>query len=151
MPPGFSWVDEPHLAALALPESADDLRWLRGRGIELLVSLTEEPPPRRWVNDAGLFALHLPVDDLTAPTPDQLRQAVAAVGRANAAGLGAAVHCAAGLGRTGTVLACYFVAKGDSAGAAVERVRHLRPGSVETPDQEAAVRAFAASNGERPA
>jgi atypical dual specificity phosphatase len=147
MPPGFSWVDRPHLAALAQPESADDLRWLRRQGVELLVSLCEDPPPRRWVNDAGLFGLHLPVEDMTAPTPDQLRQAVDAVRRANAAGLGAAVHCAAGLGRTGTVLACYFVDRGDSAGAAVERVRHLRPGSVETRDQEAAVREYARAAG----
>ena len=143
MPPGFSWVDEPHLAALAQPEAADDLRWLRSRGVELLVSLSEDAPPRGWVNDAGLFAVHIPVIDMTAPSQAQLAAAVAAIGRANASGLGAAVHCAAGLGRTGTVLACYFVAKGDSAGAAVERVRKLRPGSVETLDQERAVAAFA--------
>jgi atypical dual specificity phosphatase len=143
MPPGFSWVDPPRLAALAQPESADDLRWLRANGVDLLVSLTEDPPPRRWVNDAGLFLLHLPVEDMTAPTPSQLSAAVAAIGRANAAGLGAAVHCAAGMGRTGTVLACHFVARGDSAGAAVERVRAARPGSVETRDQEQAVREFA--------
>ncbi len=144
MPPGFSWVDRPHVAGLAQPEGPDDLRWLRANGVELLVSLTEEPPPRRWVNDAGLLGVHLPVEDMTAPTPDQLAAAVQAIRRANTAGLGAAVHCAAGLGRTGTVLACYFVAvRGDSAAAAVERVRRLRPGSVETPAQEEAVAAFA--------
>lgn len=147
MPPGFSWVEKPHLAALAQPETVDDLGWLREQGLELLVSLSEAPPPRSWVNDAGLFAVHLPVEDMTAPTPDQLQQAIEAIRRANAAGLGAAVHCAAGLGRTGTVLACYFVAKGDSAGAALERVRHLRPGSVETRDQEEAVWAFARATG----
>lgn len=144
MPPGFSWVDKPHLAALAEPEGPDDLRWLRANGVSVLVSLSEEPPPRPWVNDAGLLAVHLPVEDMTAPTPDQLSAAVDAVRRATAAGLGVAVHCAAGLGRTGTVLACYFVAtRGDSARAAVERVRGLRPGSVETAAQEAAVQAFA--------
>jgi atypical dual specificity phosphatase len=96
------------------------------------------------VNDAGLMGVHLPVEDMTAPTPEQLAAAVGAIQRAAAAGLGAAVHCAAGLGRTGTVLACYFVAtRGESAGAAVERVRSLRPGSVETVAQEEAVRAFA--------
>ena len=40
MPPGFSWVDQPRLAGMALPRSAEDLRWLRRNGIDVLVSLT---------------------------------------------------------------------------------------------------------------
>src|SRR5262249_47033817 len=44
MPPpdGFSWIEQPLLAALARPSSAEDLLWLRQEGIELLISLTEE-------------------------------------------------------------------------------------------------------------
>jgi atypical dual specificity phosphatase len=40
-------------------------------------------------------------------------------------------------------LACYFVTKGLSAANAVARVRRLRPGSVETEEQEEAVAQFA--------
>lgn len=143
MPPGFSWVDKPHLAALAMPRSADDLAWLRRNGIDVLVSLSEEPPFRRWVNDAGLMLVHVPVPDMTAPTDRQLEVCVDTVRRAADAGMGAAVHCAAGLGRTGTVLAAYFVAGGLAPRAAVAKVRDLRPGSVETPEQEAAIARFA--------
>jgi atypical dual specificity phosphatase len=57
--------------------------------------------------------------------------------------MGVAVHCAAGLGRTGTVLAAYLVARGEEPRAALARVRDLRPGSVETADQERAVEAYA--------
>ena len=63
--------------------------------------------------------------------------------RANAAGMGVAVHCGAGLGRTGVIVACYFVAKEMSAKNAVARVRRLRPGSIETEEQEEAVNEFA--------
>ena len=143
MPPGFTWVDKPRLAALALPESADDLAWLRKNGVEVLVSLSEEPPPRRWVNDAGLMLVHVPVPDMTAPTLRQLDLIVDAVDRAVKSGMGAAVHCTAGKGRTGTALAAYFVTKGLSPAAAIEKVRDLRPGSIETPDQEHAVEEFA--------
>jgi atypical dual specificity phosphatase len=55
-----------------------------------------------------------------------------------------AVHCGGGLGRTGTLLACYLVsAEGLPADAAIARVRAARPGSVETEDQEQAVRRYA--------
>jgi hypothetical protein len=45
MPPpsGFSWVDEPRLAAMANPSSPEELTWLRRHGIEVIVSLTEDP------------------------------------------------------------------------------------------------------------
>lgn len=142
MPPGFSWVDPPHLAALAYPDAADDLVWLRRNGIDVLVSLTEDPAPRTWVNDAGLMLVHVPVPDMEAPTARQFETVLDTLRRATAAGMGAAVHCAAGKGRTGTVLAAYFVSKGLSAKAAIDKVRALRPGSVETAEQEQAVAEF---------
>lgn len=142
-PPGFSWVDSPHLAGMARPGSADDLRWLRQAGIELLVSLSEDPLPRPWVNDAGLLSVHVPVLDLTAPTERQFDTVLDAILRAKKSGMGAAVHCLAGLGRTGTVLAGYFVSQGLDADAAIEKVRTLRPGSIETHEQERAVRDLA--------
>jgi atypical dual specificity phosphatase len=144
MPPtGFSWVDPPRLAALARPQSVDDLRWLRRHGIDVLVSLTESPLPRDWVNETGMFAVVVPVPDMEAPTERQLDHVLAAIRKANASGMGVAVHCAAGLGRTGTVLAVYLVAGGMAAREALVRVRDLRPGSVETAEQEQAIERYA--------
>jgi atypical dual specificity phosphatase len=142
-PPGFSWVDQPRLAALARPQSADDLRWLRRHGIDVLVSLTESPLPRQWVNDSGLMAVSVPVADMDAPTERQLDLVLGTIRKANASGMGVAVHCAAGLGRTGTVLAAYFVARGLSPEEAIAKVRDLRPGSIETAEQERAIERYA--------
>ena len=142
MPPEFSWVDKPRLAALALPD-ADDLLWLRRNGIDMVISLTEDPLPRRYVNEAGMMAIHLPVPDLEAPTAEQLQRAVETIARAGQSGMAVAVHCTAGKGRTGTILAAYFVDQGLSADAAIRRVRDLRRGSVETAEQEEAIAAFA--------
>jgi atypical dual specificity phosphatase len=47
------------------------------------------------------------------------------------------------LGRTGTLLACYLVSLGLSPDAAIQQIRTVRPGSIETAEQEAAVAAFA--------
>lgn len=138
MPYGFSWVDPPHLAALARPD-AEDLAWLRENGVQVLITLTEHPLPRQWVNDAGLMAVHIPVDDFTAPSERQLRLAIDTIDRAKRSGMGVAVHCAAGKGRTGTVLAAYLVTVGMTAAEAIRKVRELRPGSIETFEQEQAV------------
>jgi atypical dual specificity phosphatase len=144
MPPtGFSWVDPPHLAALARPQSVDDLRWLRRNGVDVLVSLTESPVPRQWVNETGMLAVVVPVPDMAAPTDRQLDHILAAIRKANASGMGVAVHCAAGLGRTGTVLAAYLVTRGMPPRDALMKVRGLRPGSVETAEQERAIERYA--------
>ena len=142
-PNGFTWIDKSLLAALACPDSLEDLAWLRKQGIEVLLSLTEDPPRRDWVNDAGLMVMHVPVEDMEAPTQEQLDRCISAIERANAHGMGVAVHCTAGLGRTGVVLACYFTAKGLTAQNAIARVRRMRPGSIETDEQALAVEEYA--------
>jgi atypical dual specificity phosphatase len=142
-PQGFTWIEKPHLAALARPSGPEDLAWLRQQGIELLLSLTEDPPRRDWINDAGLLLFHVPMVDMEAPSQEDLDRCISAITRAQERQMGVAVHCGAGLGRTGVVLACYLVTTGLSASNAVARVRRLRAGSVETEDQEAAVEEFA--------
>ena len=142
-PPGFSWIDKPHLAALAMPQAATDLTWLRKQGIEVLVSLTEDPVPRSWVNEAGLMVVNVPVPDMEPPTARQIELVLQTIAKANSSNLGVAVHCSAGLGRTGTFLAAYFVSRGLTARDAVGKVRDLRPGSIETTEQERAIESFA--------
>ncbi len=146
-PPGFSWIDRPHLAACARPDGPDELAWLRQQGIQVLLTLSEDRIRRDWVDAAGLLVMHVPVIDMDAPTQDQLDRCVSAITRAREQGMGVAVHCTAGLGRTGVILAAYLVAQGFTPRAAVARVRELRPGSVETPDQEEAVEEFARRRG----
>jgi atypical dual specificity phosphatase len=146
-PHGFSWIEKPLLAAMGRPDSLEELTWLRSQGTEVLLSLTEDPPRRDWVNDAGLMLVHVPVTDMEAPTQEQLDRCLSAIARANQQNMGVAVHCTAGLGRTGVVLACYFVDQGLSAQNAIARVRRLRPGSIETEEQAEAVEDFARRRG----
>ena len=48
-----------------------------------------------------------------------------------------AVHCAQGRGRAGTMAACALVKlKGLTSSQAINTIRTLRPGSIETEEQE---------------
>src|SRR5437879_13877718 len=58
VPHGFSWIEKPHLAGMAHPESEEDLEWLRQNGVDVLLSLTEEPVRREWPSGAGLLVVH---------------------------------------------------------------------------------------------
>src|SRR5262245_57330009 len=142
-PDEFSWVDKPLLAGMAPTRSMDELAWLRDQGIQLLIWLTEEPVRRDWINEAGLFAMHVPVEDLYPPSQKQIDLCLSAIAKARDNGFGVAVHCGAGFGRTGTVLGCYLVTQALSGKDAIARIRQLRPSSIETPEQEEAVEEFA--------
>ena len=154
----FTWVIPRRLAGMALPTSAyrpragreedqalkRDLMSLKQLGVNTVVSLTRDPLHGETMECCGLHSLHLPVEDMTAPTPEQIRRAVLYIDEYIERG-GVAVHCMAGIGRTGTVLAGYLVWRGSTPEAAIEEIRTNRPGSVETFDQESAVFRFAES------
>jgi atypical dual specificity phosphatase len=142
----FSWVIPNRLAGMPRPGRDApidaDAAFLAAQGVTLVVSLTEEPLPAQPFSSRGIALLHLPVRDFSAPTTDQLAAFVSKASSTIDAGGRVAVHCAYGKGRTGTFLAAYFVHAGSSARAAMEEVRRLRPGSIETGEQEAVIEAY---------
>jgi atypical dual specificity phosphatase len=139
----FTWIKRGKLGACSLPAFDPEYAALRRDGITLLVNLQDDAHAPETLERFGLRELHLPVTDFSPPTQEQITQAIAAIEAANAAGEAVAVHCVAGIGRTGTVVACWLVTQGMTAEVAIERIRELRPGSVETPEQVAAVQTFA--------
>jgi atypical dual specificity phosphatase len=138
-----TWLDEASVAACRYPRGEGALRALADGGVTLLVNLHERAHPPEALARHGLSELHLSVADFTAPTQAQLRRGVEAIAAGIADGRRVAAHCGAGLGRTGTLLACYFVYRGLSPTDAIARVRAARPGSVETAAQAAAVAEYA--------
>jgi atypical dual specificity phosphatase len=139
----FDWLIPDQLGACVDPLAGVlAAQHLRTGGITLLINLYERPDPPALLDSLGAESLHLPVLNSDPPSQAQLDAGVGAIRQALADGRRVAVHCGAGLGRTGTLLAAYLVSEGYAADAAIARIREVRPGSVETLEQEYAVHEF---------
>lgn len=147
MPNNFCFVIEDALAGMERPGTfaklRDDFEFLKLNKISVIVTLTEIRLERAFIEEFEFRYLHLPVEDFTPPSIAQIDEFVNFQRMAEAEGLATVVHCGAGLGRTGTMLACALVNRGISAEAAIDRVRTLRPYSIETVEQEDCVRQYA--------
>ena len=147
MPNNFSFVISGTLAGMERPGTfarlRDDLEFLKMRRISAIVSLTEAALEKAFIEEFGFRYLHLPLADFTPPTPIQVDEFIKFQRDSEGAGLATVVHCGAGLGRTGTMLACALVSRGFAAELAINRIRILRPYSIETIEQENAIRLYA--------
>ena len=127
----------------------ESLRKFKQEQISVIVLLAED---EECIHKAGrdLRALYLqegfqvcclPIPDYGVPAHEDLEQAVEATIEHARAGRNIAVHCSAGIGRTGLFTA--FLAKqvlGPSGEDAIAWVRRHIPGAVETPEQRQLVR-----------
>jgi len=147
----FSWLVEGQIAGMGRPGGwgggeylVEEIELLRQQGVRGIVSLTEESLPADLLELHGMIYLHLPIADMQAPTLEDIASFSAFVAVAEKEQRPVVVHCGAGLGRTGTMLAAYLVARGCEAREALEQVRKQRPGSIETREQEAVLFAYSA-------
>uniref|UniRef100_UPI002608909B phosphatase domain-containing protein n=1 Tax=Acidocella sp. TaxID=50710 RepID=UPI002608909B len=140
-PRGFIWIEEGRLSATPMPGITTDvdydLELLKGVGVTTLITLTEKDFPQDVLARHGLKNVHLPIADRKAPTPAEMDMLVVRMRELLDAGKVLAVHCLAGLGRTGTILAAYLVKeKGLSAQVALNQIRRFNRQFVQSDDQE---------------
>ena len=115
---------------------AAQLRALADLGYGAVLSLTVDGLDESALAAAGLVGLHLPIPESGAPSRAQMDRAARFVKDSNRAGRAVFAHCFAGYGRTGVVIAGLMIAAGEEPRAAIDRVRRLRPGAVESARQE---------------
>ncbi|WP_370307298.1 isochorismatase family protein [Sinimarinibacterium flocculans] len=145
---GLTWLPGRRDAGRAID---DDVARIVAAGVSAVVCLLDREEFQRYGVDtlldnyrhAGLDVLHCPTLDGWVPNDDELRQAVEWVESQRAAGKRVLVHCVGGLGRAGTIAACWLRHTGTDAQTAIDLVRRVRSQrAIETAQQERAIHAY---------
>lgn len=146
-PSGFHWIIRGLLGGTQWPglvsDEKKDLEGLAALGTQVLVSLTETRFDARRLGEMGIAGEHFPIADMGAPDFDAAVDICDRISSWMDEGRPVVLHCKAGLGRTGTMLACTLVSRGDDAVSAVNRVRCTNPLYIQSEEQLAFVGAFA--------
>jgi atypical dual specificity phosphatase len=140
-PTGFHWIAPGKLAGCAEPGVSApidyDMGLLHNMGITHLITLTEKDLDQSALARNQLRNLHLPIYDREAPSMAQTYMLIRRMQVLLDQGAVLAVHCRAGIGRTGTILAAWLIREGGlSATHAIERLRMIYRSYVQTQVQE---------------
>ena len=124
-----------------------DLDAIRNWGAAAVVTLIEPKeflllrvePLGEEVRRRGMLWFHLPIPDVS--TPDESFETNWALAGDTLRtllrnGRDVLVHCRGGLGRAGTIAARLLIELGMEPAVAISRVRAVRPGAIETREQE---------------
>ncbi len=152
-PRNFLWLKKGVLAGTPRPGIVADLHYdlkALGRvGVTVLVSLTTKPVDPGELVPYGIKGIWLPIEDMGAPEIDKALALCEEIDELTRAREVVAVHCKAGLGRTGTILAAQLIWDGYSALDGLETVRRIEPRWVQSEKQVNFLAEFAQELAER--
>ena len=152
LPRFFRWIVPGQLSAMSTPRNIDDIKILTFLRVDILLTLTEEAPlPKEWFSGTSIENVFMPITDYYAPSIAQVEMFL----KLAESGKNILVHCRGGKGRTGAMLACYIAKYGFkkprgclpvfTADDAIQRLRYMRPTSVDTERQVEFVSRFVSS------
>ncbi|MFO0590927.1 MAG: ATP-binding cassette domain-containing protein [Polyangiaceae bacterium] len=146
-PRGFRWARPGKLAGTPRPGIVDDVEYdleaLQRVGITTLVTLEQERFSEPLLHRYGMTGLFFPFRDMSAPEVEAALEHCLRIEERVRAGEVVALHCRAGLGRTGTMIVAQLIYEGEGAVEALEYARRIEPRWVQSQAQIEFLEAFA--------
>ncbi|MBO3769754.1 MAG: dual specificity protein phosphatase family protein [Thermoproteota archaeon] len=145
----ITWILNNIIAASPIAKSIEDVESWKKAGVKAIAILAEPHEVARYwgslnnylnvLNNKGLEYVYSPIRDFQAPELNQLKKLIEWIESKVEANKPVLVHCRAGIGRTGTIIAAYLVKKGYEAKDAITTVRKFIPLALEVDEQVSVV------------
>ena len=135
----FDWVEENVIGATSYPSEVS-YKFLKNLGIKIIFNLTKHPVQSKILPD--FIYHHIPIKDFSVPTEQQVRRFLDLTEKYQHENKPMVVHCIAGCGRTGQMLAIWGIEMGiiTNNDDPVTWIRSKRKCAVETLEQQIFVR-----------
>jgi hypothetical protein len=144
------WLLPGRLLAGAYPGLRDRIGALQAAGVTRFVDLTGPRDALPSYAPSWAVRTNFPIEDFGVPSATAMRSALDAIAAALAADERVYLHCRAGIGRTGTVAACWLIEQGLAPDDALALLRRKFQASAQsfggqTSPENEAQRAFVLS------
>jgi atypical dual specificity phosphatase len=139
LPREFHWIQPHLLGGMQYPgllnDDKQDLSALQELKVSILISLTETAYDADKLHAYQIQGIHFPIDDMDVPSLAKTKALCIQIETWQQQNHAVIVHCKAGLGRTGTMLACMLVYQLKTAIKAIETVRLINPYYIQNDKQ----------------
>jgi len=143
----FYWIINKKIGGMQKPgltsDIEDNLKTMKLLGVHVLVTLQQKTIDPSLLNKYGITGVHFPIVDMDIPDLDEVYQLFQKLQTYIKDNKSIVYHCKAGMGRTGTMLACHLLwIEKISSIQSIGKVRQINHKYIQTDEQLEFVKQF---------